>query len=265
MTSTIVVPVYQTQLSEDEQLSLRQLREVLGHHPMVVVCPQQLKLPEPLRELSQIRFSDEYFRSRQGYNQLMLSEAFYAAFSSSTYILIYQLDCLVFEDRLDFWCQKGFDYIGSPWKHVNPQVQSAVGNGGFSLRKIETCLEVIREGRLSKAWARNLRWPSRYQGNAVLDYPARLLRFFGRTNTSSYQIANVTVNEDAFWSWHAQRFVHDFRIPEADEAAQFSVETDPEFWCQNQTKTPFGCHAWSRYGREFWLARLAQQKSLHFT
>ena len=42
-----------------------------------------------------------------------MKEKFYRAFADYEYILIYQLDCLVFASSLEEWCGKGWDYVGS--------------------------------------------------------------------------------------------------------------------------------------------------------
>src|ERR1044071_9510110 len=86
-----------------------------------------------------------------------MSEPFYRAFEEYDYILIYQLDCLVFSNALEAWCHKGYDYIGAPWFERWHQLRSersaypdeivegfgAVGNGGFSLRNVRAALDVL--------------------------------------------------------------------------------------------------------------------------
>ncbi len=65
----------------------------------------------------------------------MLSPTFYDAFQAYRYVLIYQLDALVFSDRLTEWCEMDWDYVGAPWLKCadSPWVgASRVGNGGFS-------------------------------------------------------------------------------------------------------------------------------------
>ena len=119
-------------------------------------------------------FSDEYFASLRGYNKLVLDELFYMRFLKYQYMLIYQLDAFVFKDELLLWAEKGYDYIGAPWippKHsyltlrgrlkiqlkyfiytllnddrrkLKKYCNYQVGNGGFSLRKINKMLEVTR-------------------------------------------------------------------------------------------------------------------------
>ena len=69
----------------------------------------------------------------------MLTPDFYARYAGCEYILLYQLDAWVFEDRLDEWCDKGYDYAGAPlFAPGSSDLQCArTGNGGFSLRRVE--------------------------------------------------------------------------------------------------------------------------------
>ena len=85
---------------------------------------------------------------------MMLSSAFYAAFRDYKYVLLHHLDALVLEDRLQEWCATDLDYIAPPWLKCDdsPWVQvQRVGNGGFSLRKVESFLKVIHSPRLRES------------------------------------------------------------------------------------------------------------------
>lgn len=85
-----------------------------------------------------------------------MSPQFYEKFLSFYYILIYQLDAFVFYDALEFFCSLGYDYIGasvaySSWygyKEKNPRV----GNGGFSLRKVKACYQLLTECSVLPNW-----------------------------------------------------------------------------------------------------------------
>ena len=93
-----------------------------------------------------------FFGSTAATNRLMLSREFYGTFSHYSYILIYQLDALVLSDQLVQWCETGLDYVGAPWLkcEVTPWVnEPAVGNGGFSLRKVPSFLEVLSSNKYS--------------------------------------------------------------------------------------------------------------------
>lgn len=80
----------------------------------------------------------------------MSMKAVYKAFAKYEYMLIAQLDAVCFRDDLDEWCGKDYDYVGAPWCHLCKHVcrtdqyrseEKLVGNGGLSLRKIQTFLD----------------------------------------------------------------------------------------------------------------------------
>ena len=118
-------------------------------------------------------FDDAFFTDIHAYNTLMLSPEFYERFTAYRYILIAQLDTYIFRDELQAWCARGYDYVGAPWivrdiyRHPLMRLCSAikkryceatgkpnsqvtgnkVGNGGLSLRKVESHLRVTRQLR----------------------------------------------------------------------------------------------------------------------
>ena len=53
------------------------------------------------------------------YSALMVAPAFYKAFADFRFVLIYQLDCLVFVSKLLYRCAMDYDYIGAPWLDVD--------------------------------------------------------------------------------------------------------------------------------------------------
>lgn len=149
MKAAIAIPRYREELSELENVSLAQVIKVLGHYDIFWVIPKSMK--NIIKDdFEQISFADEYFSSTSAYNNLMLSEHFYSVFNKYEYILIYQLDCFVFYDKLDYFCNLGYDYIGAPWPRgcfyynsVNRCVWH-VGNGGLSLRNTQACIRLIK-------------------------------------------------------------------------------------------------------------------------
>ena len=94
----VVVPVVRLPLSVDEEISLRHLRTYLGRFDRYVVGLQNL--PEELSDFQLKPFAPRYFTERYAYNRLLLKEEFYRAFAEHEYILIYQLDCLVFASKI---------------------------------------------------------------------------------------------------------------------------------------------------------------------
>jgi hypothetical protein len=64
-------------------------------------------------------------------------------------------------------------------------------------------------------------------------------------------------HEDLFWSFHARKLLPTFKIPTPQEAVAFAFEMAPRYcFRQNSNQLPFGCHAWARYDRDFWIPYL---------
>jgi hypothetical protein len=140
----VVIPFYKPTLTDHERISLQQCHKTLANYPIIAVKPQSLVLPGEVAGYSFyniISFNDEYFKSIQGYNRLMLSAAFYEAFIQYEYILIYQLDAFVFKDELSFWCNQDIDYVGAPWmrKKEYPNILKKITSIGLQYLATEAC------------------------------------------------------------------------------------------------------------------------------
>ncbi len=147
----VVTPVVKLPLSAEEEISMRHLRKHLGSFDRYVIGLQEL--PKGLSDFTLLRFPARYFIDRFGYNRLLLTEEFYRAFSEYEYILIYQLDCLVFASNLEEWCRRGWDYVGAPWLTDTGDPAkgfSTVGNGGLSLRRVQRAIEVLTSKQFLK-------------------------------------------------------------------------------------------------------------------
>jgi len=253
----IVVPVYKTDLNETEQMSLVRSLEVLNAHQFAIVCPEGLDLSPVQQYFGNVkweekRFPAHFFKSIDGYNQLMLSEIFYEAFSDVGYILICQTDVFVFRDELNFWCEKNYDYIGAPWigsernfwnklmlkirNLVSKKKKSShhffkVGNGGFSLRRVNMMLKIVKELRDEIQF---------YQQN--------------RDEKHFYQ-------EDIFISIFAKSKFHEMKIPGYKEALKFCMDRKPQIaYKLNNGKLPFACHGFDKPKvRNFWQPLLERE------
>ena len=197
----VLVPVYKEVLSELERISLDQLIRVLGKHPIFFVGPQGLKVDygKNTEDIPLVGFQQAYFSSVAGYSRLLLNPAFYRAFEEYEYILIYQLDAFVFNDRLEEFCSLGYDYWGAPvhgrgcnyfWQALGLRV----GNGGLSLRKVSSAIRALEE---NKEWVRTSPFRDVLEGW-----------------------------EDLFWSSLGGREDYDFTCPPINLAIQFSVQDD---------------------------------------
>lgn len=259
-TVAVVVPVYRDILLPEEEYAIRHLRRHLNAFDCYQMSPKTLSFR--LDGLKVKQFANASFQSVDTYSKLMLSAEFYRGFVDYEFILIYQLDCLVFADQLQAWCQRGYDYVGAPlFKSEQSPELGFLGtlNGGLSLRRVSAFLRVlasrryleqpvsfirdvvcgkVNDFRSTNAWQR---WAKRVR-------VAREVRQGVAAYTAGY-----SVNEDHFWSDRAAYFDPRFRVAPPEVALDFAFETAPA-WCfdQNGRKLPFGAHAWQKYDREFW-------------
>ncbi|MDR1984237.1 MAG: hypothetical protein LBQ28_05375 [Prevotellaceae bacterium] len=247
----ILIPMYRLPFDADEQKSLNRTYSYLADYPMAFVKPQSLDVSDILKVYPKMQtesFPDHYFVNISGYNKLMLSEEFYERFLNYKYMLICQLDAYIFRKDINIWLQKGYDYIGAPWI-VKPKYRrlyyriflkiksifyylitkkpflltllaDKVGNGGLSLRKVQSFYQTIIDKKLI------------------------INEFIEKSKTNS------GYNEDVFWASQQVKF----RYPTAKEALRFAIEQYPEMCFElNNYELPFGCHAWNKEKyKKFW-------------
>lgn len=265
--AVVVIPVYRLPLPAEEKLSLHQCMSVLGKHPIAIVKPEHLDIAPLLAEYPQLAvesFPDEYFTSLRGYNKLVLSEAFYRRFTAYRYMLIYQLDAYVFHDELDRWTDAGYDYIGAPWipyrrrqlkwwyrmakkflhtlytltenSHRSDKKICVfqVGNGGFSLRKIDKMIRVIRF------------------------YRKKIERMINDDSAPFYP-------EDVFLTSELSSPFCRLRKPSYRKALAFAIEENPEWgYSHNHYELPFGCHDWDHPNyAPFWKRFIPNPSETH--
>jgi hypothetical protein len=224
-----VVPIYKATPSKTEAYSLLQLR-YLGIHNATLMCPEDLDVGVYLDLWPDIkiqRFPKEYFLSVQTYNDFLLRPAFYEVFSGQyNWMVIYQLDAFIFSDQVAKFCKLGFDYYGAPWRVGFPQYHFLlnrwpirlnmrrfyVGNGGFSLRKLDSTIDLLH----------------RKQGHKSQTY----------------------FMEDVFFGYWGSVDKHFHACP-AEVGAAFSIETYPYYWVKLIDGFPMGTHNFERSGKEW--------------
>ncbi len=246
----VIIPFYKDGLTPYESIAIQQCFKMLSAYPVLAIKPQSLQLSTEITAYpfaDTISFDDDYFKDVQGYNRLMMDEAFYGAFLDYEYILIYQLDAFIFSEELAYWCDRDVDYIGAPWitprdypdmikaikSHLqyyfhtrydvykdglpsDKQFDYKVGNGGFSLRRTKKFYNICRA-----------------QKEKIAFYNERDSHLF---------------NEDIFWSVEVNRKRKVLRIPNWKTALGFSIEFAPARALNiTKGKLPFGCHAWDRH------------------
>ncbi|MEM9291335.1 MAG: DUF5672 family protein [Acidobacteriota bacterium] len=271
----VVIPVWRSPLSEDELLSVRSWWAHLSSYPTVLLAPQGFdpqtlaasETPdEPSRNALEalIRqpvesFEPSWFESRQSYNHLLMTEGFYRRFEKAGHLLIFQLDCLAFSGDLGPFLDAETDYVGAPW-FLDPQRAEAglsrIGNGGLSLRRVDAALAVLTSQRYRQ---QPVPWLGTRPGQLfgpISDRPswrrrARILREIRRG--VPWYCRHYGQNEDHFWSDRAPLFDPDFRPAPLPIGLAFAFERFPRYcWHRNGSQLPFGCHAWTKFDRDFW-------------
>jgi hypothetical protein len=247
MNNVIVIPIYKLFLNRFEIVSLKRCLSILKKHTIIFVTYEDLDVSFYLNMLSKAKvgfcfeyFEKKYFENLETYNQLMTSLEFYERFSQYDYMLIYQLDAYVFRDDLDFWCEKDYTYIGAPLpsgiilskkKRYLNDFKSELDinmffNGGFSLRKISSFINIIKSKNelikefLKKRWYEDVIFSILFYNSNVANSPTLQL------------------------------------------SMKFSFECNPsELYIKNERKLPMGCHAWYRndggiYDNMFWFKHI---------
>ena len=166
---------------------------------------------------------------------------------------------------MSYWTSKDYDYIGAPWtikEHNSKVLFDAMGNGGLSLRKVSKFIEVLSSkkfyydddkffGMSTRAGVKNL----------------FLVKLLHKLSKNSFGLNYLSImkflfrgDEDYFWAFLAKFFVEDFNLGSCTDALMFSFETEPRYcYIENNNKLPFGCHAWEKYDKAFWIDILEQQ------
>jgi hypothetical protein len=208
----IATPVFQESIQDSElmRLSITISNNLNVDH--VFFCPQDLntkKLENAFPESSFIRFPNHHFESVQTYSDLMLESSFYERFIKYEYIVISQLDSVMTRClSIDVFSQ--YDYVGAPWMHelsafsignrilLNsgryrflPNRVFSVGNGGLSIRKTKSMIEITN------------RIQSPILGSIGLG-------------------TNTALNEDVVISYSAVKY--GYSVPDRDTASNIFVE-----------------------------------------
>ncbi|MDO5525466.1 MAG: DUF5672 family protein [Prevotella sp.] len=273
----IVIPVYNPSPKDSEIASFKQGLKILGTHEISLITHKKCDLTlydsiikESGRNVGIQYFDSNYFSSVEGYNNLCMSIEFYDRFSDYEYMLIYQLDAWVFRDELDYWCDKGYDYIGAPlFYSINSMKFTTkfygVGNGGFCLRRISHCVNILKANQI-KPFIKPIpliqfHWNFLLYCDEYKSLVMRLrillvlcLKMFGIFN-NIHHYRKRQVNEDLiFGSFSTKSWGVDGNIPDYNEAIQFSFELHPALlYEQNNKRLPFGCHAFEKWDyATFW-------------
>jgi Protein of unknown function (DUF5672)/Uncharacterised nucleotidyltransferase len=234
----IVLPIYRPHLDDVEVLAtVDRAIALLKHGDWHLVAPMSLEtlFYEKRYGKAIVRFPDACFDSKRSYSCLLLTDEFYATFAQYEYMLILQDDVYVLRDDLPYWQARRFDYIGAPWPmglefelsmSHKPGIHghtftAYVGNGGFSLRRIAACRQLLAEFVEEAAWFRKNGYP-----------------------------------EDMFFGFFGQ-FSQQFTLPSFRVAATFAWEQSlPRMHALCQGQLPMAIHGYDRCDPEFFASTI---------
>jgi hypothetical protein len=228
----IVLPIYRPRLDGELLAAVDRAIALLRHGVWHLIAPMSLETSfyEKRYGKAIVRFPDAYFDTLQNYSRLLLTDEFYATFAQYDYMLVIQDDVYVVRDDLPYWQARRFDYIGAPWlsglervlsMSHNPglhgrTVTAYVGNGGFSLRRIAACRQLLAEFAEEAAWFRK---------NEAED------TFFGIFGQFSQQFTLPSLRVAAAFAWETSlscmHALCDGQLPMAIHAYD---KHDPEFF-----------------------------------
>lgn len=217
MSCLILVPIYQSHLSEDEKLTLDRVCHIMDKHPVLFLAPEHMRGFLTGKGYDAIYVPDECMNSRLSYNRLFLDADFYLKFKDYEYILVCQLDVFVFHDKLDEFCGLGYDYIGAPSvlrRNDCGMYELYGGNGGFSLRKVKGIRKLLMN--------------------------------------HAEEVASWTGLEDEYFSYCGEQYENEFRVAPFHIAKTFAFDRFARYMYRaNNFELPMAKHAWLIYDVAF--------------
>jgi hypothetical protein len=243
--TAIVLPIYRPCLEAEALMAVDRAVAVLRHGDWYLIAPQSLdtsfyeqRYGKPI-----VRFPDADLASVRNYSRLLLCDKFYAAFAQYEYMLITHDDVYVLRDDLPHWLLRRLDYIGAPWwpdgfdfvLSMSPRpgihglrFKAYVANGGFSLRRIAACRQLLTEFPKEADW-------------------------FGQNGWG--------LGEDLFFALFGQ-LSQQFVLPNLRVAAAFAWEVSlPHMYDLCQGQLPMAIHAYGKYDPEFFAHTIVPRAS----
>lgn len=251
----IIIPTHRPNLSADDKISLKHLKKYLPKIATFFIIPKSISSKEFISLGYKVKkVDDSFFGSIRKYSNLLLTKKFYQTFKNYNFMLIYQLDALVFSSNIEKWIDCGFDYIAAPWfrpmigylSHKKGLPPSG-GNGGFCLRNIQKCVKILDiVNKTAKRTSRSLLLRKIWFLLAILTGKSHKIWL-------EAPALDYPFYEDGFWALEAPKYDSSFKVAPFKIALQFAFERFPKKCFElNNRKLPFGCHAWKRYDENFW-------------
>lgn len=146
-----VLSIYKETMNNYEIVSFSRLCKLMGNkYDIYVNTYEELNVTQYINiankygvTLNLIYWNKTLFTSVWGYSLLVTNQWMYKLFREYKYIFIYQLDCYIFKDTLDYWIAQDLNQI----ECINILYLASGKNlfhfNGQGLRKISACLDVF--------------------------------------------------------------------------------------------------------------------------
>lgn len=239
----VFVPYYKQELTALERFCLEKSIDTLRESfDIVLACPIGIK-PPSYSGCTTIAFSANHFADVSSYCRWLLEPEIYQFSLLYDYMLILQLDAIVFKNDLNKWCSMGFDFVGAPWSgrvsfsyrfksrpNLNAEVTRLdVGNGGLCLINPRSFLGLQRL------------------------YPDVFLEW--------YTLTGPNAGQEALYCFLGERTPF-FKMPTKEQASLFSLELDARNWININNELPLGFHAMFKYDADLWRELFPSSPSL---
>jgi hypothetical protein len=224
---------------------------------MRLICPKGLDI-SAYKDIAPNLIADfidpKWFCSLRDYNLLKVLPWLYRRYSKYEFMQTYELDAYVFRDELRYWCDQGWDYIGAPWfedfyKCSYDSKVFGVGNSGFSLRRIPSCLKILNHIQIDKT--KSLIKDFIRRRISARSFAGRLL--FPERLFAPFEGRGWINSDDLFWCFIIHPIFHSFKIAPYELARRFSFEANARrLYDECERELPFGCHKWELLQPDFW-------------
>jgi hypothetical protein len=263
--AVVIIIGYRTTLNENEKLSLRQCYNVLQNWDIRIISPQGMDVTEYKKVNPDIQFEFVHPKWTSSYlmnSQFKTNKWLYSRYRDYEYILFYELDAWVFRDELEYWCKKGWDYIGAPWFDIRTKQTRGSGNGGFSLRRNSSSLRMTNRIAFLKK-VRGFWFKSYLQAIIPFETIIRICKtplHIRKPEDVTSMLLEKEILEDYYWCKKIGVVFNDFSVAPAEISYQFSFEANPGLLFEmNQNSLPFGCHAWEKHEPHFWEKHIGEK------
>tara|TARA_B100001057_G_scaffold430729_1_gene457652 strand:+ start:1211 stop:2005 length:795 start_codon:yes stop_codon:yes gene_type:complete len=248
----ILIPTYRTEFNHYEINSiLRVIKLYQNKFDIFFICPENIKNRLNNFNINVESFPNIFFSNHSYYNKLCMDKILYNRFKKYEYILISQIDSLILDDKLKYWCEHNISYIGAPSYHKKlfskkPKSPKFFCNGGFSLRKVEDFVNLLDSDSI---YLQNIDLKIINQ-ICFRGYFFKFMKLLIKSvyfRNKNYFIRNFFLNEDVFYTYFAKLFYNKFKVPkDTKQCAYFALSEGVEYYIEKYNQIPFGIHGYNK-------------------